>query len=307
DRPLVEVTASTDNSLSLTVEVPAASPPGVPVPVTYKWAGDRRLLESGMVLLTWENENDPISFWIHDRRIGMGAIDFQSDMAQGLLAKSSPAQPGFEVIERTATFPPADLQPGKYLLKATYLNPITEETKPIDISSAIAIDPQAAATPAPELDLATQLRRTAPKMAESIQGLEPVFAQTARINQYDAKQDYLQQVESTLSYRLRNQQVSQQKQSDWLYAIALSRVLQQDVNGAIESFSQITELEPANPYGYAYLGFVHLYDWQPKLADAALDSATAINPNIPEVKTLQRAAAAMQGKLIKAWQLFQSS
>ncbi|MEM8831702.1 MAG: glycosyltransferase family 39 protein, partial [Cyanobacteria bacterium P01_G01_bin.19] len=47
DRPLVEVTASTDNSLSLTVEVPAASPPGVPVPVTYKWAGDRRLLESG--------------------------------------------------------------------------------------------------------------------------------------------------------------------------------------------------------------------------------------------------------------------
>ena len=140
-------------------------------------------------------------------------------------------------------------------------------------------------------------------MAENIKGLDPIFAQTTRINQYDARQDYLRQAETTLSYRLKNQQVSQQQKIDWLYAIALSRVLQQNVNGAIESFNTITQVEPQNPYGYAYLAFVHLYDWQPKPAEEALNSATKINSNIPEVKTLRGAAAVMQGRFIKAWKL----
>ena len=190
-------------------------------------------------------------------------------------------------------------------MQAVYLDRNTNKTKPINsISVSIEIDPQATAIAAPELDLVTQLRNTAPKMAESIEGLEPVFAQTARINQYDARQDYLKQAELTLSYRLDNRQVSQQQTVDWLYAIALSRVLQQDVDGAIETFQKITRLEPQNPYGYAYLAFVHLYDWQPKAAEIVLNSAIKINPNISEIKTLQGVAAVMQGKVIKAWQLF---
>lgn len=296
-RPSVEVTSSTaNNSLSLILEVPSSSLPNVPIPVTYKWTGDRNILESAMVLLTWEHETNPNSFWIHDHAIGMGALNFPSSVRDKEI---------FQVTERTAMFSPQDIQPGKYNLKALYLNKYTGKAKSINlVSSSIKIDSQASVISAPELDLVTQLRNTAPKMAENIQGLEPIFAQTARINQYDAKQDYLKQAELTLSYRLNNQQVSEQQKIDWLYAMALSQVLQQDVNGAIASFNEITNLDFQNPYGYAYLAFVHLYDWQPKLAEIALNSATKINPNISEVKTLQGAAAVMQGKLIKAWKLF---
>ena len=295
-RPSVEVNLSNSNSFFLTVETPSVAPPGAPIPITYKWTGDRQTLKSGIVLLTWEHESNPDLFWIHDRAIGMGALNFPD------LVKAAES---FEVIERTATLPPADIQSGKYNLKAVYLNRDTGETQTVDLPSiSISIDSQATAVPAPELDLVTQLRNTAPKMAKNIQGLDPIFAQTARINQYDAKQDYLKQAELSLSYRLKNQQVSQQQKIDWLYAIALSQVLQQDVNGAIDSFSRITKLDFQNPYGYAYLAFVYLYDWQPQPAEVVLDSATKINPDIPEVKTLQGAAAVMQGNLIKAWQLF---
>jgi 4-amino-4-deoxy-L-arabinose transferase-like glycosyltransferase len=295
DRPLVEVLPSSPVAFSVTTSHPDSSPPGVPIPITYQWTGDSKLLASGMVLLTWEHEADSNSFWLHDHAIGMGALSFSE--AEG-------DEHSFKVIERTAMLPPADIQPGKYTLKPVYLDRYTGKTQSINlISTSIVINSQATATPAPELDLVTQLRNTAPKMAESIQGLEPIFAQTARINQYDAQQDYLQQTELTLSHRLENARVSSQQQLDWLYAIALSQVLQQDVDGAIASFEQITKLQPQNPYGYAYLAFVHLYDWQPKPAEIALNIATKINPTIPEVKTLRGAAAIMQGKFIQAWQL----
>ena len=294
--PLVEVSPSAPSSspapLSLSIILPTSSPPGVPIPITYQWTGDRQTLQSGIVLLTWRSRNNPNDFWIHDRGIGMGAIIPAEDNST------------LQVTERTAMLPPADIPLGKYYLEATYLNRDTNQTQTIDLQPiSIVIDSQAAATPAPELDLVSQLRHTAPKMAENIQGLEPIFAQTARINQYDARQDYLKQAELALSYRLQNTKVSRQQQIDWLYAIALSKVLQQDVNGAIASFRQITNLDPQNPYGYAYLAFVHLYDWQPKPAEVALNTASKIEPNIPEVKTLSGAAAAMQGRLIKAWQL----
>ena len=294
-RPSVEVNPINNNSFSLTVETPPIAPPGVPIPVVYKWTGDRNALESGIVLFTWKHETDPNSFWIHDRAIGMGALNLLN----------STRKQGFQVIERTATLPSANMQPGKYNLQAVYLDRHTGKTQTLDLPPiSISIDSQAIAVPAPELDLVTQLRNNAPKMSENIQGLESIFAQTARINQYDAKQDYLKQAELSLSYRLQHQQVSQKQKIDWLYTIALSQVLQQDVDGAIESFARITKLDDRNPYGYAYLAFVHLYDWQPKPAEVALNSAMEINPHIPEVKTLQGAAAVMQGKPIKAWRLF---
>ncbi len=298
-RPLIQVSPSpslpVSKSPSLQLfSLPTSSPPGVPIPVTYEFAGDRANLQSGIVLLTWRHQTNPDAFWIHDRAIGMGAIIPVTNDDSIL-----------QVTERTAMLAPADIQPGKYDLEATYLNRDTGETQAIDFAPvAITIDPQAVATPAPELDLVSQLRNTAPKMAASIQGLEPVFAQTARINQYDARQDYLQQAELSLTYRLKSDQINQQQKIDWLYAIALSRVLQQDVDGAIASFRQITDLDPQNPFGYAYLAFVHLYDWQPKSADVALNIADRINPNIPEIATLRGASAVMQGRFIEAWKLF---
>ena len=142
-------------------------------------------------------------------------------------------------------------------------------------------------------------------MAQGIAGLEPIFAQTARINQYDGKQDYLTQAELSLSYRLQQQKDLPEKlQQDWTYAVGLSQVLQQDVTGAIATFQQTIKLNQDNPYNYAYLAFVYLYDWKPRLAEEVLNKAIAIDSNVSEIKTLRAVAALMQGKLIKAWQLF---
>ncbi|MGL5078379.1 MAG: tetratricopeptide repeat protein, partial [Waterburya sp.] len=302
--PLVEVkelnqfSANNPNLKLEKVEFPAVSPPGVTIPITYKWSGSSQLLQSGIVLLTWTQEKDLNSFWLHDHALGMGALNFSS---------SSAKPQAFQVIEQTAMLAPADIKPGKYVLQANYLDRNTGKTQPISFTPVtITIDPQAAATPAPELDLVTQLRNIAPKMAENIKGLEPIFAQTARINQYDAQQDYLPQAELALNYRLQHNQVNPKQQLNWLYGVALSQILQQDVDGAIATFRQITQLDPHNPYGYAYLAFVHLYDWQPQAAETALNSAMKINPNIPEIKTLSGVAAVMQGKFIKAWKVLET-
>ena len=319
DRPLVEVKAielpprSTEEKALLPklialnqVILPSVVPPGAPIPVTYQWFGRWEELRSAMVLLTWRlealksDDHPSDSFWLHDHSIGMGA----ATSSRGKINQATI----LEVTERTAMLPPPSLKPGKYILNAICINRKTGETQPIAIPDiTITIDPSAQPILAPELDLVTQLREIAPPMAESITGLEPIFAQTARINQYDAQQDYLKQAEFSLSYRLQHDRLSPQQKLKWLYAIALSQVLQQDVDGAISSFQQITELDPKNPYGYAYLAFVHLYDWQPQIAETALNSAKAIDPNIPEVKTLSGVAAIMQGQLIKAWRLLSNS
>ena len=287
----VEPTAAT-SQVQLRVVVPEASPPGVPIPVTYQWSGAWEQL-LGFVLLTWQQENNsalPTPFWLHDHRIGMGALYSGRFKAEDQT---------FKVTERTAMLPPSDLAPGRYSLKATYLDR-EGKTTPIAVPPvAITIDPTAAATPAPELDLVTQLRAIAPRLAEGSEGLEPVFAQTARINQYDPDQDYLKQAEQTLTYRLQQQD---HQRRDWIYAVILSRVLQQDVDGAIAALKQVIQLDSESPYPYAYLAFVYLYDWQPRAAQAALEPALALNPNLPELQTLSGVAALMQGNLVKAWQ-----
>ncbi|WP_036485801.1 glycosyltransferase family 39 protein [Myxosarcina sp. GI1] len=299
--PLVEVdkisTDLSNNKISLqNIFLPKISPSGVPIPVTYQWVGNWSELQSGIVLLTWENSSDnSFNFWLHDHSFGMGALETNREIEPNST---------FRVVERTAMLPPDTIAEGEYTLKATYLNRNTGQTYPIDIPPVtLEITNNATAKPAPELDLVTQLRAIAPKMADSITALEPIFAQTARINQYDGRQDYLRQTELALSYRLQHGVVSSQHRLDWLYTVALSQVLQQDVDGAIASFNQITELAPQNPYGYAYLAFVYLYDWQPQAATKELNIAAELNPNIPEVKTLQGVAALMQGNLVKAWNL----
>lgn len=287
--------------------------PGQLLPITYKWQGNSQQLTEGIVLLTWKlneqkfrdnltnNQLANTSFnWLHDHAIALGMLaDKQLD--------SATTNPTFQVTENIAMLIPSNITPGQYQLEAIYLNRQTKESYDIPIETiTITINSNSQIKPVitdRELDLVTQLRNFAPNMASGIIALEPIFAQIARINQYDGQQDYLKQTEIALSYRLKNNQVHSQQKLDWSYAIALAQVLQQDVQGAILSWQKITQLEPKNPYNYAYLAFVYLYNWQPKLAETALNQTETINPNIAEVKTLQGVAALMQGNLVKAWRL----
>jgi 4-amino-4-deoxy-L-arabinose transferase-like glycosyltransferase len=345
------------------VNVPEKTPPGVPIPVTYHWSGNWQQLQSGLVILTWEqkqfvganshasygrttftqgadsggdeirgvlgsfsrrkvssascfgevaspkvwrseykapplpNESpQPLnSFWLQDHAIGMGALN------SSRLHKEQ-FNDTFEVIENTAMFADAKVLPGEYTLTATYLDRHTQKTYPISVPAvSITIDPSATASSAPELDLVTQLRNIAPNLARGVEGLDPIFAQTSRINQYDPKQDYLEQAAQSLSYRLESNRQNTQHSLDWTYAIALSKVLQQDVEGAIESLQKVIEIDSQNSYNYAYLAFVYLYDWRGKPAAEVLDKAIAIDPNIPEIQALKGVAKLMQGNLFDGW------
>ncbi|NEP25135.1 MAG: phospholipid carrier-dependent glycosyltransferase [Moorea sp. SIO3I6] len=231
--------------------------------------------------------------WLHDHGIGMGELHS---------SQLPPANSQFQVIERMAMFPPADIPAGSYTLKATYLNRQTGETYPIQVPTVtLTIDPAATPIAAPELDLITQMRILSTNLPKGLNGLEPVFEETARINQYDPIQDYLEQADLALSYRLE----SEPNNLDWAYALALSRVLQQDVEGAIAALKRVTQLDPQNPYAHAYLAFVYLYDWDGKDGENALKPALKINPTIPELQALSGIAALMQGNVFKAWSVIQ--
>lgn len=267
------------------INVPKTIPPGVPIPISYTWQGSWEELKQGVVLLSWQKDED---FWLHDHGIAMGRL------ANGLNLKG-----GFQVRENTAMFIPPDIQEGNYTLHATYLNRETGnsyslKTPPVSVT----VEKTATPPPAPELDLVTQLRQAGMMLPQGETALEAIFAQTGRINQYDPIQDYLKQGEIALKYRLQQQE----GRLNWLYPLALAEVLQQDADGAIAQFEKITALDSQNPYAYAYLAFVYLYNWQPHSAQTALDSALTLNPNLDLLHTLDGVAALMQGNLIKAYQ-----
>ncbi|NEO69062.1 glycosyltransferase family 39 protein [Moorena sp. SIO3H5] len=280
------------------VTVPETSPAGVPVPVTYQWTGSWEQLQSGIVILTWqptlgEGQGRITHGWLHDHGIAMGELHS---------SQLPPANSQFQVIERMAMFPPADIPAGSYTLKATYLNRQTRETYPIQVPKVtLTIDPAATPIPAPELDLITQMRILSANLPKGLNGLEPVFEETARINQYDPIQDYLEQADLALSYRLE----SEPNNLDLAYGLALSRVLQQDVEAAIAALKRVTQLDPQNPYAHAYLAFVYLYDWDGKNGENALKPALKINPTIPELQALSGIAALMQGNVFKVWSVIQ--
>ncbi|MEG4494517.1 glycosyltransferase family 39 protein [Microcoleus sp. D3_18_C4] len=292
------------------VTVAAKAVPGVALPVTYTWSGPWQQLQSGLVLVTWQNQQSgdipPGQTFriLHDRAIGQGTLH------PGILEADKFAV-GFRVVDRTAMLPPANIAPGTYNLQATYLNRKTGETYPINvpaISVNIETDPldmRSKAEPGnedntdkPELDLVTQLRAMAVNLPKGLPGLEPVFEQIGRINQYDPIQDYTVQAEQALEYRLQQEP----NNLELAYALAFSRVLQQNVKSAIAALEKVTQLDSQNPYAYAYLAFVHLYGWHPKAAQTALKPALALNSNLPEIRVLNGVAALMQGNLIQAWQ-----
>ncbi|MCW6048910.1 glycosyltransferase family 39 protein [Lyngbya sp. CCAP 1446/10] len=304
------------------VTVLAKPVPGVALPVTYIWSGPWQQLQSGLVLLTWQNQQSgdipPGQTFriLHDRAIAQGTLH------PGMLEADKFAV-GFRVVDRTAMLTPANIAPGSYSLQATYLNRKTGETYPMKVPQVtLKIDAEPAViasqtrrgseneknlkitkqVPAnedmPELDLVTQLREMAVNLPKGLPGLEPVFEEIGRINQYDPTQDYTVQAQQALAYRLKQEP----NNLEWAYALAFSTVLQQNVESAIAALEKVTQLDSQNPYAYAYLAFVQIYGWHPKAAETALKPALALNPNLPEIRVLNGLAALMQGNLIQAWQ-----
>ena len=195
--------------------------------------------------------------------------------------------------------PPQDTPPGTYTLKsATYLNRSTGESFALAVPPVkLEINPASKAVPAPELDLATQLRTLAASLPQGTKVLDSIFVEVARINQYDPIQDYLEQVELTMKYRLKSEPAN----PAWAYALALSKVLQRDADGAIAALEQVTKLDEQNPYAHAYLAFVRLYNFQPRFAQVSINQALTLNPNIKELQLLDAIAALMQANFLKVW------
>jgi len=108
------------------------------------------------------------------------------------------------------------------------------------------------------------------------------------------------QAQLALEYRLQRE-----PNRDLAYALALSRVLKRQAKDAIASLERVVRLDSENPYAYAYLAFVHLYEWHPKKAQNVLKPAVALNPNLLEIKALSGIAALMQGNFLKAWHIVQ--
>ncbi|MFS8120037.1 MAG: tetratricopeptide repeat protein, partial [Microcoleus sp.] len=253
---------------------------------------------------------------LHDRAIG------SSTLHPGKLEADKFAV-GFRVVDRTAMLTPANIAPGSYNLQATYLNRKTGETYPMNVPQVtVQIDAEPVVKRSqtipgneddqklkiaqqvrqdedqPELDLVTQLREMATNLPKGLPGLAPVFEQIGRINQYDPTQDYTVQAEQALEYRLKQEP----NNLEFAYALAFSRVLQQNVESAIAALEKVTQLDSQNPYAYAYLAFVNLYGWHPKAAENALKPALLLNPNLPEIRVLNGVATLLQGNLIQAWQ-----
>ncbi len=299
DSPESEKSAPGSPPIQLTkVTVPAQVPPGQPVPVTYEWVGSGDRLNAGLMLLTWRRQGETgitSDRWFHDHAIAMGML-FAPAKSTHATAHFSTAH--FQVIERLAMLPPADVATAAYTLEARYLDRKTGKASAIAVPPVtLRIAPEAAAKAAPELDLVTQLDGLAAILPQGTPALTQVSNEISRINQYDPVQDYLSQAQQAAAYRLQEEPSN----SQLAYTVALANVLKRQVNPAIAALQKVTQLDAQNPYAYAYLAFVNLYDFRPQAAQAALNQALKLSPKLPELHALTGIASLMQGNLVKAW------
>lgn len=295
------------------VTTPPSATPGSIVPITYTLQGPWSALADGCLIVSWMRDPqtsapnpapnptsnstpnpDPnfLPSWIHDHGIGLGHLYAGLEPPVGDL--------GFEVVERLGMGIPAAIAPGTYRLQAEYLNRQTGQALPLSLTTALTVVP-GDPVPGPEPDLVGQLHTLSQGLSQGI--LDPIFNTVGRINQYDPIQDYLLQAEQAMTHRLQRQPDN----LEWLYTRLLAQVLQQRAGDAIATLNHITQIAPDNPYHWLYLGFVHLYSWQPGAANRALDRAAALAPHMPELKVLQAIAALQRLNLVRTWQKLQES
>ncbi|MCT7951024.1 glycosyltransferase family 39 protein [Ancylothrix sp. C2] len=273
------------------VRVPDVVLPGLPVPVSYEWLGSWDELQKGIVLLSWKQvvsgSKENLSF-LHDHAIGLGMLHDKAKVSKSEV---------FLVRENLAMLPPPNSR-GVYVLEGRFLNRQTGKSYAVNVPNVrLRVDAKAARVEAPELDLVTQMRVMAVSLRLGVAGLGPIFEEVARINQYDPVQDYTMAGDLALSYRLRNEGAKR----SWAYAVGFSRVLRQDVRGAIRGLEEVVRLDSENVYAYGYLAFVHLYNWDGRRAERALKPAFDVDANVVEIKALRGVARLMQGNFLGAW------
>lgn len=323
---LPDTACATDTALPRLsrVDIPSSVIPGEATPVTYEWIGRWQALQSGIALLTWQPEStsegvdasrdERVSLiktalppWIHDHGIGLGTLrphPFQAN--QTILSPTQDINPEgcFQVTERTATLPPSTLAAGQYRLVGSYLDASQETLQPLSVAATVvtlastnaAAEPTANSTV--ELDWVTQLREAGQLLSQGPDFLAEIFDPIGRINMYDPIQNYTVQAETSLQQRWQ----ANPNYLNYGYSLVLSQILQLKVDDAIASLEQLVEQDAANPYTRAYLGFVNLYAWRPRAAQAALQPAIAMAPDSPEIRGLSAIAALFQGNLWGAWQ-----
>ncbi|NJL46844.1 MAG: hypothetical protein HC929_04230 [Leptolyngbyaceae cyanobacterium SM2_5_2] len=298
-QPAITVTPLTERADGITlasVVLPTTAAPGQTVPVSYELVGDWEALSQGLLILHWqttENDQGEIS-WIHDHGIGLGQLLRES--------AGAPEPASFAVTERLGMILPADLSPGRYQLRAEYVDRRTGQSQPLSIPlTTLTIAENMAPPTAPEPDLVGVLHQLSQGLATG--KVDPIFATVGRINQYDPVQDYLPQAISAMNHRL----AQDSEDVRWLYTKVMAHILRQDTGGAVDALNQLTALAPNNLYHWLLLGFVHLYAWQPQAADQALAKAAHLNSDLPELKVLQGVAALQQLRLRLAWQRISES
>ncbi|HIK45094.1 MAG TPA: glycosyltransferase family 39 protein [Leptolyngbyaceae cyanobacterium M65_K2018_010] len=298
-QPAVTVTplAEPTETIQLAVlSLPRAAAPGQTVPVTYAITGAWEALQHGLLVLSWQpaETTQARTSWIHDHGIGLGQLLTDPDSRATPLACT--------VTEHLGMRLPVDLAPGTYSLKAEYVDRQTGQSQPLNLApTTLTIAADLAPVPHPAPDLVGELHQLSQGLVRG--DLDPIFATVGRINQYDPVQDYLTQAIVAMDHRL----ASDPENSQWLYTKVMAQVLQQDAPGAITTLKRLTTLTPENIYHWLFLGFVHLYAWQPRQANLALDQAAQLDSTMPELKVLQGVAALQQLRLRQAWQRLQES
>lgn len=301
--PQIEVAPQASQSPQIRlqeVKVPTAVNPQQAIPVTYQVCGPWDALEQGVLILTWQNALRTSKAlqhqaWVHDHGIGLGNLDRGRSLSQ------SAARENFCVLERLVMPLPTGLAPGPYGLTAAYVNRVSQESYPLATTAQMTLDDKIPLSPTTTPDLLSQFRQLIPALRSG--QLDPVFNNLNRMNQADPTQDYYQQLATAAQFRLQTDPDNLEQ----LYTLLLTQVLQRQAPAATQTAQRITQLDPKNPYAWAYLAVVYLYQWHGGQAQAALDQVARLNPNLTELKTLNIVAAIMQLNLVQAWSLLSNS
>jgi 4-amino-4-deoxy-L-arabinose transferase-like glycosyltransferase len=269
------------------ISVPATAPAGKPVPITYTLEGSAADLRQGLLLVNWQRQGDPQHAWQHDHGIALGQ-----------LLPETPASTCLRITERLGSLPLTDLPMGVYQPQVTLLNRQTGQVSPLATPLVqIKLDPAAPPARSYPLDPMTRLRVLGLHLQQGdVNGLTK---EAGLILQHDPSHESLTQMIEAYQARLR----SEPDRLEWYYPLTLAQALRQDVEGAIATLTELTGKSPNRPYPWLYLGFVRLYNLQPHEAQVALDQAAQLQPDLPLLRELRAAAAALQFNPRPAWQL----